>query len=56
MVEQMLKEGLVQLDENGDNPITTGGVEYVAQHLAREVAGRHWNAHRNNTNQCFFRV
>ncbi len=32
--DQMLKEGLVQLDSEGNNPIMTGGAEYVAANLA----------------------
>ena len=49
--DQMLKEGLVQLDSEGNNPIMTGGAEYVAANLAWESAGWHWSVSWNNCNK-----
>jgi len=49
--DQMLKEGLVKLDANGNNPIMTGGATYVADNFAWEAAGWHWEAPGNNINR-----
>jgi len=51
--EQMEKEGLVELDENGNNPIISkgGGAEYVAKYFPWESAGWHWEAEGNTLNR-----
>ena len=49
--EQMLKEGQVRLDSNGNNPIMSGGAQYVADNFAWEAGGWHWNAPGNNINK-----
>ena len=50
--DQMVKDGLIILKQNGDNPITSigGGATYVADNLAWESAGWHWSAPGNNIN------
>jgi RHS repeat-associated protein len=49
--DQMLMEGLVTLDKDGNNPIMTGGAQYVADNFAWESAGWFWNAPGNNCNK-----
>lgn len=50
--EQMLKDGLVELDKNGNNSITSesGEAEYIKENFAWEAAGWHWTAPGNNIN------
>ena len=50
--DQMEREGLVALNPDGSNPITSlgGGAEYIANHFAWESAGWHWTAQGNIIN------
>jgi predicted chitinase len=48
--DQMLKEGLIELDKNGNNPIMTGGAAYIAANFAWESAGWFWTAPGINLN------
>lgn len=50
--DQMEKEGLVILNPDGSNPITSigGGAQYVADYFAWESAGWCWTAQGNTIN------
>jgi len=60
----MASEGLIRLNPDGSNPITSvgGGADYIEQHFAWEAAGWHWNAPGNIINtridrgESFYRI
>ena len=47
---QMLRDGLIELNSDGTNPIMVGGAAFVANYFPWESAGWHWNAAGNIIN------
>ena len=62
--QQMEKEGLIILNHDGSNPITSagGGAAYIAEHFPWEAAGWHWGSpgitinNRIDKGESFYRI